>query len=113
MPDKPTHLHGLVGSYEVLVHVFLHSRRLIVTAKCLWSLCVLQISDKASLARNGTANPGRMGRKPNSSTTGTNSGADAIIFAGNLQGGLSNKYAGDPNLKEPLDARCSRHGNKM
>lgn len=64
-------------------------------------------SDKASPGRGG-ANAAREGRKSASSTTGAYGGADTPLFAGNMQGGLSNKYAGEPHLKEPLDARYLR-----
>ena len=63
-----------------------------------------QVSDKASPGRSG-ANAARGGRRSASSTTSAYSGADTPLFAGNMQGGLSNKYAGEPHLKEPLDAR--------
>lgn len=67
-------------------------------------LLPLQASDKASPGKRGP-NAARGGRKPASSTTGAYGAADAPLFAGNMQGGLSNKYAGEPQLKEPLDAR--------
>lgn len=64
---------------------------------------VLQASDKHSPSM---ANPGRVGRRPGSGTTSTSGRADAPLFAGNMQGGLSNKYAGESHLKDPLDPRC-------
>lgn len=63
----------------------------------------LQASDKHS---PGMATAGRAGRRPGSATTSTIGRADAPLFAGNMQGGLSNKYAGEPHLKDPLDPRC-------
>lgn len=57
----------------------------------------LQASDKFS-HRETVGSTGRILRTPNGNE-------DIPLFAGNMQGGLSNKYAGDPHLKEPLDAR--------
>lgn len=65
---------------------------------------VLQASDKHSPS---VATAGRMARRPGSATTSTIGRTDAPLFAGNMQGGLSNKYAGEPHLKDPLDPRCA------
>lgn len=51
------------------------------------------------------ATGGRVGRRPGASTTSNNGRADVPLFAGNMQGGLSGKYAGEPHLKDPLDPR--------
>lgn len=66
---------------------------------------MLQVSDKNSPSRNSVATAGRVGRRIDSSTTSTADRAVAPLFAGNMQGGLSNKYAGEPHLKDPLDPR--------
>lgn len=73
-------------------------------------VCMVQVSDKHSPSRNSVVTAGRLGRRHGSSTTSTTGGAEAPLFAGNMQGGLSNKYAGEPHLKDPLDPRCApRH----
>ncbi|CAM9387937.1 unnamed protein product, partial [Ectocarpus sp. 13 AM-2016] len=50
--------------------------------------------------------------KTSGSSNGRRSGASTVnatpLFAGNKQGGLSNKYAGEPHLKDPLDSRYLR-----
>lgn len=65
-----------------------------------FAFVLTQVSDKHSVATGG-----RMGRRPGPSTTSSNGRADAPLFAGNVQGGLSGKYAGEPHLKDPLDPR--------
>ncbi|CAM9159942.1 unnamed protein product [Pylaiella littoralis] len=66
------------------------------------------VSDKNSSSRNSVATAGRVGHRLGSSTISTTGRADAPLFAGNMQGGLSNKYAGEPHLKDPLDPRYLR-----
>lgn len=48
----------------------------------------------------------RVSQRPGNSAGNTTGRVDHPLFAGNMQGGLSNKYAGEPHLKDALDPRC-------
>lgn len=72
----------------------------------------LQVSDKHS-GRNSTAAAGRAPQMSGNSASSVTGRGDHPLFAGNMQGGLSNKYAGEPHLKDPLDPRYASHGVKI